>query len=134
MAKRQKVDNTPVPVVVCPKCSGNCYSKQIEVVCEKCNEDYDIDTGIFGNGINFTLVKSEELSRYMKYLLQEKKKSEKEETVDENEIESFSVVYKGQILDVLKKLKSDNGFITLLFAVKYITEGFFFIFNQMRQL
>ncbi len=122
MAKRQsKIDNMTIPIITCPECSGSCYPMVLQIRCEKCEGTYDIDTNIFSENTKFVTIKSDELDRYMSYLLTEK-------------TQEFTVVYKGQVLSTLDNLKRMCGFPTLLLVVKYITEGFIYILNEMSRM
>jgi len=133
-AKENKLEIT-VPIIKCPKCSGNCNSSSLLMECEKCKETYPVDFSILTTEFSkFVMIENEIISRYMEFLLSQKETFEIENKKSEDVRDSFIVTYKGEALEAFRRLKQDYNFKTLLLVVKFITEGFFNILSIMRSM
>jgi predicted nucleic acid-binding Zn finger protein len=131
-AKKNKFCNEE-PVCECPSCSANCYLLNLELGCEKCSHVYGMD-----NSKIKVKLSEDNINEIKKEIILQQKRDlflrSSMNNIDEDELHSFNVIYKDQMLNTLKSIKREYKFTNLLFVIKFITEGFLFILHEMKKM
>lgn len=124
-----------LPVVTCPTCGGNCYSMSINFRCEKCSFESVIDSSLLDDNFELSKVDSDAIKEYLvSFAKAMKSVNISSSRVNEDALNEYPIIYKGQILDMMKRMKKDYGFPALMMVVKYITEGFVFVLKKMKEM
>jgi hypothetical protein len=134
-------ENTYLPIVTCPEClDSTCYPIELAMACDKCGSTYPINIKYFNNKIliNFDNFR---LDEYLKELNTKKEKINSFNNAlmsnviaNESSLNSFSVVFSGKTLELLKKIKADNNMPSLMLTIKLILEGFIYIIKELKNM
>lgn len=143
MEANEKNTNTKnyIPVIKCPDCLDSlCYPVELTMACGKCSSTYPVDIKYFNNKVLFNF-DNLRLNDYLKNLNEKKKKIDSfgsalmtNVVANEDSLNSFSVVFSGKTLDLLKKIKSENNTPSLMMTIKLIFEGFIYLLKELRNL
>lgn len=132
---------TYLPVVSCPECLDNsCYPTELAMSCDKCGAIYPVNIKYFNNRTFFDF-DNFRLEEYLKSLNDKKNKIDsfnnslmKNIIANEDSLDSFSVVFSGKTLELLKKIKSENNIPSLMLTIKLIFEGFIYLIKELKSL